>query len=723
MGEIAQARLVLLDPQRKQTYDAALSKALQSGASRISQGVASGVGSQTSWAAGPVPLEPHYPRWPSYRRKKASREQWIMAVGVTVGLFLLVGLGLLFFLQKGTIQKSGTAGQPRHDQLAAAPQRPATPVEAPKGQAIVDHHEIKKLRPAAHQQLPMARHPNGGERRPQITPPESQEAPTVVPFATPPQAKSWLDKVQQATVVVEGNRGQGSGFFVKLATGKPVVVTNAHVLRDNFDIKIKLVNGRQIPIRQAAVLGEFDLAFLSVEAINLPPPLELREDLPQVSERVFAYGAPLGLTGTLTEGIVSAIRQTSEIREVVSDSSFDTPVRKAEACWVQTTAPISPGNSGGPLLDEQGRVVGMNTMGFNNLLGQNLNFALSSVEMARYLVAPRFADLPQREPTLAGMLDQSGERSQRGQSEAAPLLGLRPFENYQCPDVVLPSGAVFQSGKTRPPVKWRLAIESGHVLVCRRGQILVSAKKELGGGLIQEEIGVGAVAVGPGAGAYYGKSVVRQERIPTFVSPFAFYVEYDDNDVMRSAMAFDKGLLHGPSVLFDEKGRPYVIANYHRGTRTGPFVVYDDEQYPALYVDFTRNRKHGLVCVFDQRLPRWIENWKANQQVEACLVKWENNQPQPLLQSALTNPDDLALTRELAAKVSRYLDEIETLESELKRGVAEAFRWADNEIKSRRAAEFSASATAAILARHHAREAAGAAVRAEAQARFKAGGL
>jgi len=690
MGEIAQARLVLLDPQRKQTYDAALSKALQSGASRISQGVASGVGSQTSWAAGPVPLEPYNPRRFKPPKKKVSREQWIIAGGVTAGLLLLLGLGIVLYLQKGTTQKKEPAGRSHRQQVAVAPRQPAIPAEAQKGQAIPDRREIIGPQPAARQQPIVARRQNGDGKPPQLSPPEVQEAPAVVPFAAQPQGKPWLDKVKQATVVVEGALGQGSGFFVTMPTGKPVVITNAHVVRDNFGIKIKLVDGRQIPVRQAAVLSEFDLAFLSVEGPNLPSPLELRGDLPQISERVFAYGAPLGLTGTLTEGIVSAIRQTSEIREVVGDDSLDKPVRKAEAHWVQTTAPISPGNSGGPLLDEEGRVVGMNTMGFNNLLGQNLNFALSSVEMARYLATPRFADLPEGDPWLAGIFDRPGQRSQGRQSEVGPSSGLYPFENYQCPDVVLPSGAVFQSGKTRPPERWRSAIASGHVLVCRRGQITVSAADNSHLGLPR-------------------------------TSPFAFYVEYDDNEVMRSAMAFDKGLLHGPSVLFDEKGRPYVIANYHRGTRTGPLVVYDEEQYPALYVDFTRNRKHGLVCVFDQRLPRWIENWKANQQVEACLIKWENNQPQALLQSALTNSDELALTRELMAKVSRYLEEIDTLESELKRGVAEAFRWADNEIKSRRAAEFSAAATAAILARHRAREAAGAAVRAEAQARFKAG--
>jgi S1-C subfamily serine protease len=682
MSEIAQARLVLLDPAKKRAYDAALTEVLRNQSHSAPSVTVRISGSQSPWAAGPVPLESHTQGRFLQRRRKSRQTDVLVALGLSVGLFFLVGLAVLFFRQRGASPVGDSARPSNRANLAEGPRQPANGLEKEKS-------EVAAPQPVAGPQVPVPVPPEQDNLAPPAAPdllPPNE--PAVMPFAGQHQAKRWLDKVRRATVVVEGHGGQGSGFLVQTATGKPVVVTNAHVLRDNRNIRIRLFDGREFPIRQAAILEEFDLAFLAVDNGDLPDFLELRNELPEVSEPVYAYGAPRGLTGTLTTGIVSAVRQSSEIREAVGDGSFDEPVRMAEAHWVQTTAPISPGNSGGPLLDEEGRVVGINTLGFSNRLGQNLNFALSSVEVVRYLAAPRFADLPRWEglfadaqPGLAGEPD-----AQRLRPETLP--GSYPFESYQCRDIVLPSGAVFQSGKVRPPENWRQAVKSGHVLVCCRGRITVSMGEP-------EPFGVR--------------------------SPFAFYVEYDDNEVMRAALAFEKGLLNGPAILFDESGDPYVIANYYRGTRTGPLVVYDEEQYPVLYVDFTRNRKHGLVCVFEQHLPRWIENWKANQQVEACLVNWQAGQPQVLLQSALSNPDDLALTRELMAKVSRYLEALETLESEMKRDVAESFRWADNEIKSRRAAEFSAAATAAILARHRAREAAGAAVRAEAQARFQSG--
>lgn len=716
ISEITQARLVLLDPVRKQAYDAALSSTAHEGPG-LSQQEAPARHSGTPRVAAPLGTGSYMPgNVRRFRRKsRLTKDQWIAALGLGLGLCFVIGVLVLWLSGKKIGSQGDRNPSPRQEQLAGGPPAPRVNDGSPADAGARLHGLPQPGR------IPGANPPESLPRQAPPEPPRAPDAeakPAVNPMANPAENNRWLEKVRRATVVIQGDRGQGSGFFVTTGAGKPVVVTNAHVIRDNFNLRLKLFDGREIPVQQGAVLADRDLAILAVEAINLPQPLELRGELPQVAEQVFAYGAPQGLTGTLTAGIVSAVRSSSGIRDVVDDGSFDKPVRKAEVRWIQTTAPISPGNSGGPLLDQQGRVVGINSLAFNNLLGQNLNFALSSTEVLPHLAAPQFAALPKSAPIGPGVFGVN--QPQGGTPKSSPN-SLYPFEQYSCQDITLPSGAVFQPGKVRPPEKWRLAIESGHVLVCRRGQITVSAKKEVGGGLFREDVSFGVGAVGEEGAAYIGGSRTRYHYTPGVVSPFAFYVFYDDNDVMRAAMAFEKGLLNGPAVLFDENGHPYVIANYYRGTRTGPLVVYDEEQWPAVYVEFTRNRKHGLVCVFDQHLPSWIENWRANQLVEACLIKWEGNQCQVLLASALTNPDDQALSQERMAKVSRYLDELDSLESELKRNVAEAFRWADNEIKKRRAAQFSAAATAAILARHRAREAAGAALRAEANARFQTG--
>ncbi len=113
-------------------------------------------------------------------------------------------------------------------------------------------------------------------------------------------------------------------------------------------------------LREAKVLGTdpySDLAVLLVE--DLPPgavPLELGDsDTLQVGQRVIAIGNPFGLQGTMTVGVVSALGRVLPTVTTATGGSFSNPE------IIQTDAAINPGNSGGPLLDSQGRVVGVNT--------------------------------------------------------------------------------------------------------------------------------------------------------------------------------------------------------------------------------------------------------------------------------------------------------------------------------------------------------------------------
>lgn len=508
----------------------------------------------------------------------------------------------------------------------------------------------------------------------------------------PAQAEkiTWLRKVQEATVVIEGASGQGSGFFVANRIGKLFLVTNAHVVMNNWSLRVKLSSGQVIPLQRGQILPEFDLAILDVVGFGLPQPLELRADLPDVGEKVFAYGAPRGLEGSLSEGIVSAIRTTQQIRDAVGDNSFDEPVPKAQTNWIQTTAPVSPGNSGGPLVDAQGRVVGITTASFNPRLAQNLNFALAAGEILERINNPRVAFLPQQPP--APKVPEFPQVPDLGPRPADGLAGFgglpmvtRPlyaFEVYDCPDIVLPTGEVFQAGKVRPPKNWYGLITMEAAITYRERKFTINLQ-----------------------------------------SKFPFYTCYDDNDRLQFAAAYSKGLLHGPAVLFNE-GNPYAMANYHQGSRNGPLVVYDAQGHPFLLVEFTRNRKQGLVCVFADKEPFWpryIEHWRANQLVASCLINWESEKPAPQLVKSLTDAGELNTAQQLAAHVEGELGKIEALETAVRLEVLEVFRQVDQAIKKDRAAQLGAQATAAILARHAAREAAGAAVRAEANARFSSG--
>jgi hypothetical protein len=173
-------------------------------------------------------------------------------------------------------------------------------------------------------------------------------------------------------IVVSNSAGQetalGSGFLIS-ADGQ--IVTNYHVVKDSHSAIVKLSNGAFFPVNGIVASDpDKDLAIIKVPGRNLPF-LQIgdMEGL-HVGDHVVAIGSPLGLEGTVSDGIVSAIR--------------DVPKAK----WIQTTAPVSSGNSGGPLLDMNNHVVGVITWGVKPYSGQNLNFAAPADEIKVLLSAP-----------------------------------------------------------------------------------------------------------------------------------------------------------------------------------------------------------------------------------------------------------------------------------------------------------------------------------------------
>lgn len=202
----------------------------------------------------------------------------------------------------------------------------------------------------------------------------------------------WLERVQLATVTILTDQGQGSGFFIRTASGDTLVVTNHHVVEEGTVVQVRFNDGTLREVSQAATYPQYDLAFLAVDGLERPPAvLSLRSELPRLTEKVFAYGAPLGFSGTVTEGIVSGVRTTAELVRTLGD--LETPYDQFR--WIQTSAPISPGNSGGPLVDDQGRVVGVNTLSLPaTIRAQNLNFAVSAEQVIALLPQVRLESLP-----------------------------------------------------------------------------------------------------------------------------------------------------------------------------------------------------------------------------------------------------------------------------------------------------------------------------------------
>jgi hypothetical protein len=180
-----------------------------------------------------------------------------------------------------------------------------------------------------------------------------------------------IDKVEPSVVridVVKGeSKGVGSGYVI----GEDgTVATNYHVIVGASEATATFKNGDKVEVQGTVWLDpKRDIAILKINKQGLTP-LPLADQLPRKGDSVAAFGAPVGLSFSASEGIVSAIRQGKELSE-------DDPL---PGTWIQTTAPISPGNSGGPLVNRDGKVIAMNTMVL--LIGQNLNFAISSLDVA-----------------------------------------------------------------------------------------------------------------------------------------------------------------------------------------------------------------------------------------------------------------------------------------------------------------------------------------------------
>lgn len=160
----------------------------------------------------------------------------------------------------------------------------------------------------------------------------------------------------------------GSGFLIS-PDGK--IVTNYHVIRGAHSAVVKLSDGAFFPVAGVwAVNATLDIAILRVNGSGLPFLRLAPSDNLRVGDHVVAIGSPLGLEGTVSDGIISALRAESPGEN-----------------WIQTTAPVSHGNSGGPLLDMKGDVIGMITWGVNLEEGQNLNFAIPSDEIEPLLAS------------------------------------------------------------------------------------------------------------------------------------------------------------------------------------------------------------------------------------------------------------------------------------------------------------------------------------------------
>lgn len=173
-------------------------------------------------------------------------------------------------------------------------------------------------------------------------------------------------------IVVSDSTGKeialGSGFLIS-ADG--MIVTNYHVIKNASSAIAKLANGAFFPVEGVMNAdADKDLAILKVNGKDLPFLKLALANRVSVGDHVLAIGSPLGFEGTVSDGIVSALRT-----ETLGKN------------WIQTTAPVSHGNSGGPLLNMDGSVIGVITWGVDQQQGENLNFAIPAETVETLIVS------------------------------------------------------------------------------------------------------------------------------------------------------------------------------------------------------------------------------------------------------------------------------------------------------------------------------------------------
>ncbi len=183
----------------------------------------------------------------------------------------------------------------------------------------------------------------------------------VVPSVVNITSKALVFNFFYGTVPQEG---QGSGFILDKAGH---VLTNYHVIEGaNRGVKVMLSNKNSYDAKVVGSDKAHDIALLQIDAPNLQPVTLADSSELSVGQKVYAIGNPFGLAGTMTRGIISAIRPIK--------SADGAPIADA----IQTDAAINPGNSGGPLLNSHGEVIGINTMIASNGADQSsgIGFAI-----------------------------------------------------------------------------------------------------------------------------------------------------------------------------------------------------------------------------------------------------------------------------------------------------------------------------------------------------------
>ena len=184
-----------------------------------------------------------------------------------------------------------------------------------------------------------------------------------------------VDKIYDSVVVVKVGNGFGSGFIYRVDGDNTYIVTNHHVIESTKEVTIEFNNNEWEDVKGTVIGSDAftDVAVIKIKSFDGLKAVEIGSvDKLNLGDTVFTVGTPvyLYLKGTITRGIVSGVERLMPIN--VQNSYIDDYLMRA----IQTDAPINSGNSGGPLCNANGEVIGINTMKLLNITYDNMGFAV-----------------------------------------------------------------------------------------------------------------------------------------------------------------------------------------------------------------------------------------------------------------------------------------------------------------------------------------------------------
>ena len=369
-------------------------------------------------------------------------------------------------------------------------------------------------------------------------------------------AAALVDRIEAAVVRIDVDGGFGSGFIID---PKGLVCTNYHVIDGALTARVVFKDQRSLHVDGfAAVNRGKDLAILSVQAGAPLPSLRLSANLPAKLAEVMAFGSPVGFSGTVTKGNVSAIRDGDEVSKVMLETEQADIYRAmgydGDCTWIQSTAPTSHGSSGGPLVNMQGEVVGINT--WYEPKGQSLYFAVCAKEIANLLpkVAPPrpLSTLPRPQHTVA-----------RHQPPAGP--GVRPW----------PGGP----GEHPHVLEFSITFPSGDTLTSK---ILATDGNEL------------ATRIERASGHHgdpFGQQATQQ------ATPALAYVTNPDGS-LYGLCTEKNGVPEGITITVYPNDKVATCATYAHGQWDGAVKTWDADEKVAYWGQYDKGKRHGFCCLF-----------------------------------------------------------------------------------------------------------------------------